>query len=253
MPTKIGQEAQDPDTAAAAARSGALTTRPREQPLVAGSGGGGADASAPGLHRLGLDGARDGLVYVPPGYGPDRPAPLVVMLHGAGGDARNVAPMLTAMADEHGFILLAPDSRGPTWDVILDDYGPDVAFLDRALERLFATFRIDPAHVAVAGFSDGASYALSLGVMNGGLFTHVIAFSPGFMAPKRQNGAPAIFVSHGVDDTVLPIERCSRRLVPRLEAAGYAVRYREFPAGHVIPNAIVEEAIRWFTTTRSGH
>jgi len=52
--------------------------------------------------------------------------------------------------------------------------------------------------VAIQGFSDGASYALSLGLTNGDLFTHVIAFSPGFAAPAEQRGRPRIYVSHGV-------------------------------------------------------
>src|SRR3712207_7974813 len=51
-----------------------------------------------------------------------------------------------------------------------------------------------------AGFSDGASYALSLGIPNGDLFTHLVAFSPGFAAPDGQRGHPRVFVGHGVDD-----------------------------------------------------
>ena len=59
-------------------------------------------------------------------------------------------------------------------------------------------------------------------------FTHVLAFSPGFLAPAERVGSPRIFVSHGTRDGWLPIERCSRRIVPQLERAGYEVRYREF-------------------------
>jgi len=47
------------------------------------------EAMPTGLHPLGLNGTRDGLLYVPESYQPDRPAPLVLMLHGAGGTARN--------------------------------------------------------------------------------------------------------------------------------------------------------------------
>jgi predicted esterase len=47
------------------------------------------------------------------------------------------------------------------------------------------------ATLAVSGFSDGASYALSIGPANGDLFTHVMAFSPGFadltIAPISQS------------------------------------------------------------------
>ncbi len=205
------------------------------------------DAIGPtGLEPLDLEPGRDGLVYVPPGYAPERPAPLAVMLHGAGGTARGgIDPFLT-LADAAGLILLAPDSRAQTWDVILDNYGPDVAFIDRALARTFACYAIDPARIAVAGFSDGASYALSLGVTNGDLFTHAIAFSPGFLAPGGKEGMPRCYLSHGTRDTVLPIDRCSRRIVPQLRAAGYDVRYHEFDGPHTVPPEIARDALDWF-------
>src|ERR687890_28697 len=94
----------------------------------------------------------------------------------------------------------------------------------------------------VGRFSDGASYALSLGINNGDLFTDVLAFSPGFMAPSMSVGTPRFFVSHGRRDRVLPIERCSRRIVPQLERAGYEVTYREFDGGHTVPPEITLEA-----------
>jgi phospholipase/carboxylesterase len=99
--------------------------------------------------------------------------------------------------------------------------------------------------VAVGGFSDGASYALSLGLINGALFHRVVAFSPGFAAPTNTEDRPRFFVSHGTGDTVLPINACSRRLVPRLQRAGFDVVYREFDGGHTIPAPIVHEAIGW--------
>ena len=143
------------------------------------------------------------------------------MLHGAGGSAANVMPIVADAAEAHGVIVLAPDSRGVTWDVIREDYGEDVAFLDRALGVVFRTCMIDPAHIAIAGFSDGASYALSLGLINGGLFSDIIAFSPGFALPTRTEDAPSIFICHGREDPVLPIERCGRRIAVRLRSLGY--------------------------------
>jgi hypothetical protein len=83
-----------------------------------------------------------------------------------------------------------------------------------------------------------ASYALSLGLTNGELFSHVIAFSPGFMAPLRPRGTPKIYISHGVEDEVLPIDPCSRQIEGKLRAAGYDLDYREFGGGHVVPDAI---------------
>jgi phospholipase/carboxylesterase len=201
----------------------------------------------PGLHRLAFGDDRDGLLRVPAGYRADRPAPLVLMLHGAGGDARGgLAPFLP-LADEAGLLLLAVDSRQQSWDVIRGGFGPDVAFVDRALAWTFARCAVDPGRLAAEGFSDGASYALSLAVTNGDLFTHVIAFSPGFLAPAGQEGHPRIYVSHGKGDRILPIDSCSRRLVPRLRRGGYDVLYREFDGPHTVPLEIAREALDWFT------
>lgn len=226
------------------AASGRLTARPLP-------GGTDSPRFPPGLHPLGLGTERDGLIYIPPGYRADRPAPMVVLLHGAGGYAEHTIPLLRDLADRAGLILLAPESRGPTWDVILDDFGPDVAFIDKALAQTFARYSIDASRIAVGGFSDGASYALSLGLTNGKLFNHVVAFSPGFIAPIRHEGAPRFFISHGLHDGVLPIARCSRRLVPMLEQAGYRVVYREFDGGHTVPPFIAGEAVDWLLGSAS--
>jgi len=45
--------------------------------------------------------------------------------------------ILSPLADAHGLILLAPDSRGVTWDVIRGAYGPDVRLIAAALEPGF--------------------------------------------------------------------------------------------------------------------
>jgi len=205
------------------------------------------EAAEPGLRELGLGQGRDGFLYIPNGYRPDHPAPLAVMLHGAGGSARPALGPFLGLADDAGLVLLAVDSRRQTWDVIQGGYGPDVAFLDRALDFTFARCAIDPKRIAAEGFSDGASYALSIGITNGDLFSHVIAFSPGFMAPLEPHGKPEVYVSHGTKDQILPIDSCSRRLVPRLRGAGYEVKYREFDGPHTVPEEIAREAGEWFT------
>ena len=204
-----------------------------------------------GLWPLDLGAARDAYLYVPPTYRAQRPAPLVVLLHGAGEDARDGLALLRAQADGAGLILLAPSSREYTWDVIASRrYGPDVTAIDRALEWALSRYAVDPSRVALGGYSDGASYALTLGIANGDLFTHVLAFSPGFLAPTGREGSPRVFVSHGTRDGWLPIDRCSRVIVPRLERAGYEVRYREFEGGHVVPPEIALEAVGWFVAER---
>jgi phospholipase/carboxylesterase len=214
-----------------------LTARPPETP-----------PSRPlplGRLLLGLEQVRDSLLYVPPGLHGGIPAGLVLTLHGAGADAAAGLSLLAPVADEYGLALLAPASRGSTWDAVGHRYGPDVSVIDRALDRVFRTIPVDPAHVGIAGFSDGASYALGLGLANGSLIRRIIAFSPGFIPPAPRVGKPAVFVSHGDHDVVLPIGSTSRRIVPALRQAGYDVVYREFPGAHAIPEQIAREAAEW--------
>ena len=59
-------------------------------------------------------------------------------------------------------------------------------------------------------------------------------------------GMPPIFVSHGTEDTVLPVSATRSSLIPTLEAAGYRVTYQEFEGGHGVPAAISEMALDWF-------
>jgi predicted esterase len=208
-------------------------------------------AQAPtGLQKLDIGSRRDSYLYVPETYRPEQPMPLVLLLHGAGGHAHDGLRIFLHLADQAGLILAAPASHESTWDIIAGhSYGQDLALVDRTLEHVFAQYAVEPNHLGIGGFSDGASYALTLGLANGELFTHVLAFSPGFIGPIEQRGAPEVFVSHGDADGVLPIDRCGRTVARQLRAAGYALTYREFKGGHVIPPDIGEDAVHWFLFT----
>jgi len=200
-----------------------------------------------GVQPLHLDTRRDGLIYVPKGYNNDRPAALAVMLHGAGGQAQHGLDLIRQHADGRNIVLLAPASRNATWDIIVkESFDADVIFIDQALKIVFNKLNIDTSHIALGGFSDGASYALSLGLGNGDLFTHLLAFSPGFYYTLENAGSPPVFISHGINDGVLPIDRCSRRIVPRLQKQGYRINYLEFNGQHEIPGNITAKAVAWF-------
>lgn len=203
------------------------------------------DPLEPGLHPLGLtEGERDGLVYVPDA---DGPRPLMLVLHGATMQAKWMARPLVAAADDMGLIMVIPDSRRQTWDVLMGGYGPDVEYCDAALRYAFAHCNVDPTRVSVGGVSDGASYALSLGMMNGDVFEAMVAWSPGFIAPRYVVGKPRVFVSHGVKDTILPIDRCGRPIAYGLHGEGYAVEYIEFDGGHEMPDPIIRASFTWLT------
>jgi phospholipase/carboxylesterase len=231
----------DPAAARLLHASGRLLARPSTAPPPAGG--------SHGLIPLGLGGPeRDGVIYLPAGRRGEDGAPLLLVLHGATGSGRRAIRRLELLAEERGVVLLAPDSRAYTWDIVLGRFGPDVEFVDRALARAFSRRRVDPARVAIGGFSDGASYALSLGLANGDLFSRVIAFSPGFVAEVNPRGSPRLFVSHGSRDEILPIERCGRRIVNETRRLGYDVRFVEFDGGHEVPADVAETAMDWLLT-----
>jgi phospholipase/carboxylesterase len=180
------------------------------------------------------------LLAVPPGD----PGPLLVFFHGAGASAADSLRAVGDLATAQGVAVLAPTSVASTWDLIAGGLGRDVAVLDAALSQVFA--RLPVTRTALAGFSDGASYALSLGVANGDLVKAVLAFSPGFLAAPGCYGRPRFWISHGTDDPVLPVEVCGRRVAGDLAADGYEVAYQEFAGGHVITPDLVTAALGWW-------
>jgi len=213
---------------------GRLTARPRE----------GVKTTATGPIMLGLTTERDAILQLPK-TASQSPLPLLVMLHGATQSAEDMFWYLGSAHEEAGVAVFAPNSRDTTWDGIGGFFGPDVELLNRGLRRVFEIASIDPTRVAVGGFSDGASYALSLGLINGDLFSSVVAFSPGFLNADHPEGRPRIFISHGTRDHILPIDRCGRRIAIGLTGRGYDVTFREFDGDHEIPAGIAREGLKW--------
>jgi phospholipase/carboxylesterase len=200
---------------------------------------------APGVLPIDLGGSAQVLLAVPVvPAGPAGPRPLLVFFHGAGGDAADSLARVGEVATARGVLVLAPSSRGSTWDLIAGGLGRDVAVLDAALGHVFDRCAVD--RVAMGGFSDGASYALSLGLANGDLAETVLAFSPGFVAQPGRVGRPRVWITHGDDDRVLPVDRCGRRVAGELTAAGYDVTYDEFRGGHAIRPDGVTAGLCWW-------
>ncbi|MGA0533672.1 alpha/beta hydrolase [Hansschlegelia sp. KR7-227] len=200
----------------------------------------------PGRHALGLFEDRDAILVAPDSVDPRRPTPLMVLFHGGGGSAAKILPMMEDHARERGFLLLAPQSLFPTWDIVIGGNGPDRERLDAALEEVASRYLLDPARLAFAGHSDGGSYALSLGPTNGHVVTHMIVSSAGFMSVFMQSGAPRVFISHGTQDEQIPIERSGRVHAARLKEAGYDVTYVEYDGPHAWRPDVVSQAVDFF-------
>jgi phospholipase/carboxylesterase len=152
---------------------------------------------------------------------------------------------LRSAPEEAGVAVLAPYSRDSTWDAIGGSFGPDVQFINRALEHVFEMLPIDASRVVIGGFSDGASYAFSLGLLNGDLSKVSWPSRLVFVIEGPSVGKPRVYISHGKRDRILPIERCGRRIAADLKAQAYEVTLREFDGGHEIPADVLQEGFRW--------
>jgi predicted esterase len=184
-------------------------------------------------------------IRVPATYSPEHAAPLIILFHGNGGRGDTMTSFFGSRTDAIGAVALAPNSMGGTWDAIERGYGTDVSFINQALDETFARCNIDASRIALLGFSDGATYAISLGVSNGDQVAGVVAHSPGYYIEDDPRGTPAFFISHGTSDQIFPIEDSSRPIVSALRARGSSVTFVEFDGGHGVSDDVADQAFAW--------
>lgn len=209
-----------------------------------------SDAIPYGQSPLGLsDDGRDGILYVPKGYRETVPAPLLIMLHGFGGWADEMKSTY-ALAEEFGVVLIVPESRQITWGQAAPGFDSDVRYIGAAYRQVTGVINIDPDRVGLGGRSDGAGYALSMGLAYGDIFNHLLIFAGGAMNPIRRKGKPKIFIAHGANDNVMPIDLTGRKYAATLKAEGYDVTYREHDGGHGTPVLVTREAFGWLVGDR---
>jgi predicted esterase len=232
--------------APALAAGPALTAQPPATPIA------GSDTRS-GVLTL----AGGAYAYLPKGR-TGAPSPMLVALHGAGGQASDVLTAFREAADANGIVLLIPQSGKGTWDMIEDlksrlgvemnvqpRYGKDLKAIETALADLFTKVAVDPARVGIMGFSDGATYALSVGTANPQLFKRVIAFSPGPAFLGKSAPDQFVFISHGENDRVLPFAT-ARGHAGKLRVKKVPVEFEKFDGGHEVPKAIKEKAMAFF-------
>jgi phospholipase/carboxylesterase len=195
-----------------------------------------------GLSRL----RGDALAYRPRG----NVRGLLILLHGAGQAPADMIDRLRPLADARGLVLVGVKSVGDTWDVTASiraaagplgmkvrakpRLGRDPARIGAALDSVRQRLPT-PLPVAIAGFSDGASEALSVGLADPRRYRAIIAMSPGLvLLPATGVRSQPIVITHGRSDGVLSFAVSKRDIAGLLERVGYRPTFIAFDGDHRI-------------------
>jgi polyhydroxybutyrate depolymerase len=155
--------------------------------------------------------AREYLLHIPASYDARQAVPLVLALHGGGGQAVGMERMsgLDALADRDGFIVAYPQgldrhwNDGRTADVSKAD---DIAFVKTLVSDLETRYRIDPHRVYATGISNGAFFSLRLACDLGGTFAAVApvagSLPVGFM-PRCEGSPVSVLMINGTADPLV--------------------------------------------------
>ena len=204
------------------------------------------------------------LTIKPDGYDSGRRYPLIILLHGFGASMHDLAGLAPAIG-ETGYVYACPNAP-----VAMDIGGGQVGFgwtppdgfndpewaqrsedlLDRSVAEIFAATDANPGNTVLLGFSQGGGLAYRYGLTRPEVFAGVVALSTGF---PRTDGfdqtlpterLEPIFVGHGTQDPVVPVES-GRTAKTRLVELGYAPEHHEYPMGHEISDEAIRDLVTW--------
>ena len=194
---------------------------------------------------------------------PGRAPALLVMLHGIGADENDLFPLgrhldprftvvsLRAPHDYHGGFAWFPIEFRPDGSVIPDLVAANATVDDlvRWIAAAPAKYGTDPKRTFLLGFSQGSMMALGALRAAAERLAGVVALS------GRATGAGAaeaaitvpVFVAHGTHDDVLPVAE-GHRLRDTLGPRCKDFTYHEYPVGHGIADAEIDDVATWLTT-----
>lgn len=192
-------------------------------------------------------------LYVPPDLDPDRPAPLLLALHGGGGTAEGMEKLTEsgfhALADRDGFVVAYPqgidrhwnDGR-PTEDRAHQENLDDVGFIAALIDHLAATYPIDPARVYATGISNGGMMSFRLACELSDRVTAVAPVTANLSEALAETCDPArpvpLLILNGTEDPLvrweggdIKILRTSRgRVLSVAETVAFWREHNECPA-----------------------
>ncbi len=163
-------------------------------------------------------------LYVPENYVEGQPAPLLLVLHGAGGNGARTQGWLglDELADESGFIIAYPDGLGSNWDFgsgLPTRSGTpfrvnDVEFLVWLVDEIGKDYTLDRERVFAAGMSNGALMTYRLACEAPETFAAIAAVAaPVYIPAVRgcKDTPVSVLYIHGTEDRILPWERVLTR------------------------------------------
>ena len=161
--------------------------------------------------------------YVPSGLSAKRPAPLLVTLHGSGGNGWELVYKWRKFAEKQGIVLVGPDSTNPEiWNI--DNDGP--AFLHDLVEETRRDLPIDGRRIYLFGHSGGAVFAIEMAALESEYFAaaavHAGALESQYHSVfQYANRKTPIYLIVGTRDVLFPL--------PSVRATRDALAERGFP------------------------
>ncbi|CAE7628333.1 exgA [Symbiodinium pilosum] len=175
--------------------------------------------------------------------------PLLIVLHGAGRSKESVDGFVlpfSRISSRQNALVAIPMSLDNTWDlraaVATGQASADTAFISHIIDCLMRDYRVDAGRIALMGFSDGGSYALSLAVSNPGVFQAAMSWSAGYyqnapVASAASSSLPHIFHAHGRADELFNFEKVALPMRRSLRSSGHNVTsHNVLSAGHSAPS-----------------
>lgn len=152
------------------------------------------------------------MARLPAGWDGHRELPLLVFFHGYRQTGTTVMTIeqLTAAADRHGVLLVAPDGLGGSWahQGSPSSRRDEGAFIDALLDDVGRRWPIDRNRRWAAGFSQGGSMAWHAACFRGRSFSAFMPVAGAFWRPhpaQCPGGAVNLLHTHGTADTVVPM------------------------------------------------
>jgi polyhydroxybutyrate depolymerase len=148
-------------------------------------------------------------LFVPPGYDGRQRLPLVLDLHGSGGNAAGQARNsgLETLSTSERFLVATLEADGGRWNVPVQPNRPDdVLYVSDVIAHVASRVCTDNARVYATGFSGGARMSSLLGCTMGSRLAAIAPVS-GLRFPSPCSGSPVpVLTFHGLADPQNPYD-----------------------------------------------